>query len=169
MSEPTLNSAIFSAMQTGKPYATYTKTTLGKVYVTILSPFTSKPEGLLLYGSKKDDETCSVDIWSEMEDVFFKRQNRRLLENGNIVKITKSEKELEHTIEQYSDSELKEVLSLRFLPFQKILSDIKSEAVLYRLLEFSRELEKSEKFVKAIELKLSEIQFKPALPTTTEL
>lgn len=154
------DSTVFSAMQTGKPHATFKKTILGQVYVTVLSPFSNQPEGLLLTGAK-DSETSMVDVWSEMEYVFFKRLNKRHLERGILIQIEKQEAKVEKFIEQYSDEELINVINQKYIAFQKVLSGITSEAVLFRMLDLAKELEKSAKIIGVIEAKIAELQAKP--------
>lgn len=145
-------------MNTGTPYATYRKTTPSKVFVQILNPFNLQAQGLILYGDPKKAETARIDVWTEMEDQFFKRSNRKHLELGTIIRFERVPVEEVKTIEQYSDIELREVLSHKYLPLQKILSEMKSVAVAYRLLEIAKEMEKSDKIIRAIEAKLAELQ-----------
>jgi hypothetical protein len=145
-----------SAMQSGTPYASYRKTIAGKVYVTVLNPFTGVPEGLVLFGS---DENAVIDVWTEREDLFFKRTNKRHFEVGNVISFKKAmDKPEEKTIEQYSDDELRTVVNQRFIPLQKTLQEIKSEAVLLRMLDIARQEEKSEKIITTITSKLSILQ-----------
>jgi hypothetical protein len=152
---------VFSNMQTGNPVATYKKTILGKVFVTVLDPFSHQPVGMLLEG-EKGAPTESIDVWSDMEDMFFRRSNKKNLELGMIIKITRSEsKEEKRTIEQYSDEELKEVINMKYLGFQKVLSAITSVAVALRLEQLSIDMEKSEKIVTAIRAKVAELQGVP--------
>lgn len=160
MAEQTLDPRVFSNMNAGAPYATYKKTILGKVYVEIINPFTGKPEGLLLFGTKGTD-TEMVDVWSEMEDVFFRRANKVAFETGRVIKVTRNTAPPPKTIEQYSDEELKEVLNQRYAAFQKVLSGIKSESVVYRLLDLASDLEKSDRILTALRAKLAELQQKP--------
>ncbi len=143
MAEQTLDSRVFSNMNAGQPYATYKKTILGKVYVEVINPFTQKPEGILLFGEKGTD-TEMIDVWTEMEDVFFRRQNRRAFETGRVIKISRNQKPETKTIEQFSDTEMKDVLNQRYAAFQKTLSAVTSESVVYRMLDLASELEKSE-------------------------
>lgn len=156
-----VDSSVFSAMQTGKPYATFRKTILSLVYVTVLSPFNNQPEGLLLKG-EKGSETSMVDVWSEMEYVYFKRMNKKHLETGVVIQVQREDVKEEKIIEQYSDKELEDVINMKYISFQKVLSDITSEAVLFRMLDLAKELEKSAKIIGVIEAKIAELQAKPA-------
>ena len=152
------NQEVFSAMQTGKPYKTYRKTILGKVSVTLLDPFTDQPIGMLLKGNPKTDETSKIDIWTEREDMFFKRMNKRHFEIGNLLEIVRKEEVVERGIESYSDEELAAVLKTPFLSLQSTINKIESEAVMLRIVELAKEMEKSAKIMKVLESRLSELQ-----------
>jgi hypothetical protein len=149
----------YAAMQAGTPYATYKKTSLGKVFVSVLDPFSGNPIGIILEGEKGDEKEM-IDVWNEAEDVFFKRMNKLQFEQGYIIPCVRDSKEAPKPLEQYSDNELRELLSLKYFAFQKLLSEINTTAVAQRLLDLAREMEKSEKIILAIETKLSELQQK---------
>lgn len=150
---------VFSAMQTGKPYKSYKKTILGKVQVIVLNPFSQESSAVLLEGEDGSPDSI-LDVWSEKEDAFFKRMNRRALETGRIIAFTRKEEEpLEtNTPEQMSDEEIKLLIKKPFLSLRAILEGTSSEAFVYRILRAAREAEKSEKFISAIEARLGEIQ-----------
>jgi hypothetical protein len=147
-------------MQTGSPFARYRKTIIAKVYVTVISPFSGQPEGLILFGDPTTDaESCYIDVWTEMEDVFFQRKNKEVLATGRVVRtVLNGKKEVAKPIETYSDEELREVLGYKYLSFQKTLSEITSAATVQRLLDLAKEAEKSDKIIATIEAKLSELQ-----------
>jgi hypothetical protein len=151
---------VFNDMQTGKPFATYRKTTLGKVFVNVLSSFPPyAKEGLMLVG-EPNSETAKVNLWSEMEEAFFKRVNSRALETGVVIKVKVEEVAVDapKTIEQFSDEELVKVLSQHYTKLQETVSGIKSEAVLQRLLQLAKDNDKSTKTVEALVAKLSALQ-----------
>lgn len=153
-----LDARTISAMQGGSPFASYRKTIVGKVYVTVLNPFTGVPEGLVLFGDSNNVDAV-VDVWTEKEDLFFKRMNRRHFEVGNIIPFTKPvDKPAEKTIEQFSDDELRTVVNQRFYSLQKTLQEVKTEAVLLRMLDIARQEEKSEKIITIITSRLSDVQ-----------
>jgi hypothetical protein len=160
MQDTTFDPKVFSQIQSGKPIATYKKTILGKVFVTVYDPYTRVPVGMLLEGDKGSD-TEYVDVWSEAEDLFFKRNNKKALDVGMVIKVTREDKEAPRTIEQYSDEELKKEINVTYVSFLKTLSKVGSEAVLFRMLDLVAELEKSDKFTTAIKSRLSEVQAKP--------
>jgi hypothetical protein len=151
---------IYAAMQKEDPYKTYRKTVPAKVVVGIISPFDQKPEMVLLFGDPKKDRNAKIDLWSEMEDVYFKRYNKRQLERGVLIPVeaTKLDLPTKRTIEQFSDDELREVINKPYAQLAKTVADIKTPAVVMRMLELSREMEKSERIVKVFEAKLSELQ-----------
>lgn len=156
-----LDSGVYSAMQTGQPYSSYIKTILGKVYVTILNPFTGEPVGKIIDGDPrgKNKESCIIDTWSEMEDVFFKRMNKTHFEKGNIIPYTrKADEEVEKSPNEITDEEIDMLLGSRFLALQNAVNKFTSVSPVFRMLDRARELEKSEKIIKFLEGKLSELQ-----------
>jgi len=160
-----MDSRAFSQMQTGRPIAAYRKTILGKVFVTVLSAFPPiQPEGILLHGDP-NSETARVDLGSDMEEAFFKNRNRVAIETGKVIKIKVEEvastpANQPTPIEQYSDEELLVVLSQPFVKLQITLSELKSEAVAYRLVELAKSSDRSNKVVNTLEAKLSELQIR---------
>lgn len=153
-----VDAKVFSAMQTGKPYKSYKKTILGKVSVTILNPFSNEVSVILLEGEKNSPDSI-LDVWTEKEDAFFKRMNRRSIETGRIIPFERPETEQEEVkIEQMSDEEVAALIKKPFMTVQSVLSKTNSEAFVYRILQAARAAEKSEKFVSAIETRLGEIQ-----------
>ncbi len=153
------NPTVFSAMQTGKPYKSYRKTILGKVYVTILNPFNNEPEGVILEGEPTRSPTAIIDMWSEVDDLFFRRMNKNHFETGVIIPFERPDVvEDTHIIEQAGDSELRTIINSKFLSLQSSLNQIKTEAVLYRMIMLATEMEKSEKIITAIKARLAEIQ-----------
>ncbi len=164
----------FSAMSTGKPLKTYKKTILGRVYVTALDMMTGvpTPTGFILEGDpKRNDPGSMIDIWSEQEDYFFKRTNKRHLDQGVIIEFKRSaEVEKPKTIEQSSDDELKAMINKPFLALQATINKTNSIATLFRIKTLAEELEKSEKVVRAIESRISEVQDAqtPTMPSEIE-
>lgn len=160
---------VFSAMQAEEPLATYRKTILGKVFVEVLDPFSHAVQGLLLHGQKGAD-SAQVDVWSVQEDLFFRRRNKKQFETGMLVKVAQPKPTdaplpvAPKKLEQYSDEELRELVdyqSKHFMALQKTLANVTSEAVVYRILELAKELEKSDKTITAIETRLAELQAHP--------
>jgi hypothetical protein len=162
MTNTALNSAMFSNMQTGKPLVTYKKTILAKVYVTTLNPFSNEPEGIILEGNPEtNDLGTMIDIWNDTQLAFFKRMNRKLLEQGLLLAFDKPENIAEMDIEKYADSpdeELEKILKSPYYSIVSALNATTSEAVVGRFLLLARKLEKSEKIIKVIEARLAELQ-----------
>lgn len=155
-----LDSTIFTTMQTGKPFKSYKKGIPAKVAVKVINPFSGEPEERILKG-EKDTEDSTVDVWSEMEDMFLKRSNRKLFELGHLIEYKKSE-EVEITEEQKlnqsSEEELMALLDSPWFTFKSALNKMTSEAPVNRMLLLAQDAEKSEKYIKALKQRLSEIQ-----------
>lgn len=154
-----------SAIHGGTPHKSYIKTILGKVFVTIWDSFESKPVGMLLEGDpRKGDENSIIDIWSAEEDFFFRSKNKLHLQTGDIITYVRKTEEKERTIEEYADEELIAIINSKFFTLQNVLNNTSSIAVLFRIKSLASELEKSDKLIKAIEARISEVQaeeFKP--------
>ena len=96
------NYDVYTKMQAGTPYASYKKTSLGKVFVSALDPFSGNPVGIILEGEKGDEKEY-VDVWSEGEDVFFKKTNKLQwvpTEYAPMIKLLEEIKEILLRIEQ---------------------------------------------------------------------
>jgi hypothetical protein len=156
------DSKVFAAMQTGKPLKSYIKTVPSKVYVTILSQFSNEPEGLILEGNPKTrDESCIVDVWEDKEDVFFKRANKKHLEQGVIIPFVRAEEVIITEEEEYntmSDEEMVTLLKEPFFTLQSAVGKMTAQAPIYRMLTLAKEMEKSEKITKFIEGRLSALE-----------
>lgn len=150
--------AVFAAMQVGDPVATYQKTVISNVVVRVLNPFNGEPEELILVG-KPGSPDSQVNTWSVPEDVFFKRMNRVHFESGKVIRIdAKRSEEPTVIVEQSSDEEVLKLVNSKFSALQSILQKTESEAFVNRLLLAARQEDKSERIIKAIETRLSEIQ-----------
>lgn len=152
--------SIYSLMQTGKPYKSYIKTILGKLYVNIWDSFTNKPIGVIIQGDPKnpDNESCIIDVWNEQEDVYLKRANKRHFETGYLVEYKRKEVEKEKSPNELTDEELDTLLNSKFLSLQNAVNKMTSVSPVFRLLQMAREQEKSEKIIKFLEGKLSSLQ-----------
>jgi hypothetical protein len=157
---------IFSAMQDGEPIARYKKTILGRVHVTVLNEFSDEPEEKILMGNPEkqaDLETSSIEVWTPKADSFFRKINRKHFDAGRIVKMKgeKAKVVREPSPNEITDEEIEELLNSPFLALKARLDKFTDEAPVFRLLNMSRELEKSEKLIKHIEQRLSELQLEP--------
>jgi hypothetical protein len=155
------NQQIFADMVADKPYKSYIKGILGRVHVSILDPLDGdRPSAVMLFGDPNShDENCIVKVWSEMEDLYFRRMNKKFLSDGTILLYSKPEEVAhERTFEESTDEELSDFLKQKYFNIQNKLSTVTSEAILFRLLSLARSQEKPEKLIKLLELKLSELQ-----------
>jgi hypothetical protein len=161
-------SAVFSAMQTGKPYKSYRKTVFGQVYVKILNPFnTNEPMGLILSGEDNTADTAIVHVWSAKEDQFIKTMNKKHFERGYLVSYNEPETKKISESEKFNtltDEELEKLVKSKFFALQAATNKMTSEAPLYRLLKIAEKLEKSEKIISLIKGRLSEVQALPEPP-----
>lgn len=144
-------------MQTKEPYKTYRKTILGQVLVVGYNSFTNSPEELILKGNPLQEEAL-FDVWSEMEDMFFRRTNMRHLKEGTIIEHNRNGVREELGVEQMSDDDIRKKVNEKFMSLQNLLKDTQSEVFLERVLAIAKEEEKSEKIIGHIETRLSEVQ-----------
>jgi hypothetical protein len=149
--------SVYSLMQTGQPYKSYRKTVLGKLYLTIWDSFTEKPLGYILEGMPNE---TFVDVWSELEDVFLRRSNKRHFELGYLVEQVRPVPAEVKSPNEVSNEELDKILNSKFLSLQSSVNKFTSVAPLTRLIVMAREQEKSEKILAFLEGKLSELQAK---------
>ena len=61
---------------------------------------------------------------------------------------------------ELSDEELDSLLNAKFFSIQKKVNEMTSVAPVFRLIERAKELEKSEKLISMLQLKLAELQEK---------
>jgi hypothetical protein len=153
---------VFSAMQEGKPYKRYIKTVLGKVFVTILNPFSGKPEGVILAGRPQDEKSRDeivVNVWTAKEDVFFKRMNKAHFQSGNIRELAEEVQVVEKASpNEISEDEIFDLLNKPFLALKNKLERFTSVAPVFRVLAKAEELEKSEKILEAIRARVAELE-----------
>lgn len=159
MSEGNYDPAVYAAMQTGKPYKTYKKTIYGQVFVNVLNSFNKQPEGIILKGAK-NVEGEFLDVWNEMEDVYFKRMNRRHFETGRIIEQSRpvATVPVEKPLESYNDNELKTLLTGKYYVVKYAVLKIISPVVLQRLHALAVEMDKPKSLIDIIEDKLAKIE-----------
>lgn len=154
-----ISSEVFSKMQVGSPVASFKKTILGQVGVHVLNPWTGHPEDRILSGDPRtNDEDCIVDLWSEAELMYFTKMNKRHFETGNLIKFVKTQAAPERSVNDITDEEIVKILNDRFYTLQGKLNTFTSSAPVHRFLNIAREMEKSEKIIKHIEARLSELE-----------
>ena len=154
---------VYSAMQTGKPLASFKKVILANVYITYLNPFPpGEPVSKIIHGNpNKESEKCIIDVWTPQQLAFFKVANDYHLKKGNIIpweRNKKSEPSEEEIYNSLPDSKLDEILNDRWFTFKAALNKMTAEAVLVRFLKKAEDQEKSVKYIDAIKAKLSEVQ-----------
>lgn len=147
---------IYSAMQENEPLARYNKTILGKVHVIALNPFTEEPEGIILEGT--DHKTATVGLWSLKQVAFFERMNDKHIQAGRLTKVEGLLPEAPPSPNIISDEEIEKLLNSKFLALKNRLIKFTDVAPVFRVLNKARELDKSEKIIKHIEEKISQLQ-----------
>ena len=151
-----------TALHGGAPIKSYKKTTLGKVGVTVWNSFENRAEGLILEGNPdNNDDGCIIDVWTPDEDYYFKSKNKRHLQTGDVIEFKRSSEEPVKEVQQYNDDELLELLEDKFKKFfalQTLLNSTNSIPLLFRIKKVAQDKEKSDKVIKAIEGRISELQ-----------
>lgn len=157
-----LSHADFSAMQEGRPFKKYRKVILGKVFLTLLNPFSGKPEGVVVAGNPNDPadlDKITIDIWSVKEHEYFKRLNRNQMVAGNIVEVPSNEpKPVIKSPNTISNEEIGDLLNKPFLALRNKLAQFTAVGPVYRVLTEAERLEKSEKILNAIRARMSELE-----------
>ena len=165
MNDKVISPDVFAKMQTGDPVAVYKKTILGKVEVSVINPFSGVPQNMMLYGEpNKNHPNCFVEVWSQMEEVYFERQNEVFFKKGTLIKLKEPKKPKrkgvgkEKDYDKITDEYLKELITAPFMKFKKELNAIDSDAVMYRILSLAEEMERPEKTMQHIRQRLTEVQ-----------
>ena len=156
---------VYSAMQTGEPFKSYRKTILGKVFVLAWDSFTNKSMEIRLFG--KPEESI-IDVWSEREDSYFKKANKRFFEAGVLMPVDRKKLPPQPEVKVYTDDELAEIIKSKFYSLRKVLNSIKDKLTVTRMLEIAKDMEASQKIIGNIEARLSEIETAEFHMPTTE-
>ena len=158
---------VYSKMQVGEPVAVFKKTILGKVQVSVINPFNDEPEYVTMYGDpKKNHPECFVEVWSQMEQVYFERQNSPLFKRGYVVKLDTPVKPKRKDTEKATDysklkeADIKELVTAPFMKFKKELNAVDAIGVLYRILAIAEEIERPPKTMEHIQQRITELQQK---------
>jgi len=155
---------VFSAMQDGEPLAVYKKGILGKVHVVTLNPFTEEAEGIILEGNpaKADEiETQIIELWTKKAQLFFERMNKKHIAAGRLSLVQRATLPVATPSPNIiSDEEIDKLLNSKFLALKARLDKFTDSAPVFRLVNRARELEKSEKIIKHIEERISQLQLK---------
>jgi DNA-directed RNA polymerase subunit H (RpoH/RPB5) len=156
----------YSAMQTGEPLKRYVKTIVGKVHVVVLNPFSEDPEGVILEGEPSnmaDLPDMTIELWTSKQVVFFEKMNRKHLEAGRLA-IREAAVVLPPSPNVLTEEEVDKILGSKFLVLKNRLPKFTDTAPVFRLLNRARELDASEKYIKHIEERLTELQMESYLP-----
>jgi hypothetical protein len=154
----------YSAMQTGFPLKSFIKKSLAKAEVRILDPFTGNPSSTILQGDPTNAdqlEGCIVDCWTDKELVYFKKQNAKLLVQGIIGdydRRTVANTPAEKNWNALTDEEVVQLVSSKYLALTNGLEKMTSSVMVARVLNTAKNLDKSEKYVRVITERLSELQ-----------
>lgn len=170
-----LNAATYSAMQTNRPYKQYKKVVLGKVFVTVLNPFSGQPEGVVVQGDPSlpdEQDNITINVWNAKEDVFFRRMNKKHFTAGNLQEISLPASPVEEvkvrSVNDITDEEIYELLNKPFLALKNRLNKLTAPAPVFRLLKKAEELEKSEKILNTLRARASELEFPPVVEPELE-
>jgi hypothetical protein len=157
---------VYSKMQVGEPVAIFKKTILAKVQVSVINPFNEAPEYIMLYGDpKKNHPDCFVEVWSQMEEVYFERINDSLFKKGYITKLEtnvkpKRKDTQEQDYSKLTEADIRELVTAPFMKFKKELNAIDVVGVLYRIQAIAEEMERPAKTMENIQQRITELQQK---------
>jgi len=154
---------IVERMVKGLPYKSYKKVIVGKLYINRIDPISQAKEGAIISGLPDKDESCIIDVWSELEDLYFRKANKFHFNNGYLIEYKRESFEEQKSPNEKTEEEIEELLNSKFFVIQNEINKITSEATLLRIIAMGKKLEKSEKIISAIELRLAEVQ-KEAFP-----
>lgn len=152
---------LYSEMANGRPIASYKKTILAQAAISVWDNFEEKPIQMIIKGDpRRDLESCIIDVFSEKEKVFFERANKAHFKSGVLVHYQRPLETavVEKPIEQFTDDQLTEIINSKFFTLQNTLNRVDSLAVLFRMKALAEDNEKSEKIIKVIEARISEVQ-----------
>jgi len=159
---------ISKRMIDGNPVKSYKKVVLGQLLLKTWDTMIGK-ETEIIFAGEPNSDSAIFDVWSDWEKLYFERSNKRHFEKGMIIPWErKVEVEAVRGFEQYTDSELGEIINSKFLALQSTLNKIQSVAVLFRMMSIASDLEKSDKITGVIQKRISELQteeFSPKKPT----
>lgn len=149
---------VFAAMQEGKePLARYTKTIVGKVHVTAIDPFSDKPVEVILEGPN-NERKASIELWTNKYLLFFERVNYRHIQSGRLTKASTTTISEPISPNQLSDEEIDALLNDKFLALKARVEKFTDIAPVHRFIVRARTLDKSEKIIKFLEEKASQIE-----------
>ena len=152
--------ALRESMEGGIPKATYIKTIVGRLGLSMIDPLTGMPADIELSGDPNDNGTdiddITVTLWSDFEFEFFRRANKALLQIGYLAPYTK-EIVKEISVNEVEDSVLEEALGKPFFSVKALLDRFTAPMPVERMLKMAEEANKSSGTVDAIKKRLSEL------------
>lgn len=149
------NTDVLERMAQNNPFKSYQKTILGKLYIQYINPINQSQEGMILEGDPKKGDGI-FHVWSQLEDLFFRRANRTLFEKGFLKEYTKPII-IEKSPNEKTDEEIEALFSERYLTFQNEVNRIDSEITLQRMIVIGESLGK-DKYVSFVKQRLAEVQ-----------
>lgn len=145
----------------GDPVARYIKVIKGRLQVRVLDAFAGKPKNMMLKGDPTnpdlDREEIMIICWTDMEDEYFRKSNKELIEKGYMAPYSEKVEE-EIAVNEVSDAELEEALSKPFFAAKALLDQFTSPQPVKRMLNIAQEMNKKVGTVNAIKERLSELQ-----------
>jgi len=99
-----------------------------------------------------------MELWSPKQLVFFERMNDKHIQAGRLVKMDAPLPKVAPSPNIISDEEIDTLLNSKFLVLKNRLVKFTDVAPIFRVLNRARELNKSEKIIKHIEERLSQLQ-----------
>lgn len=162
------NEEISKRMIDGNPVKSYKKVVLGQLLLKTWDAMIGK-EVEIIFSGEPNSDSAIFDVWSDWEKLYFERSNKRHFEKGMLIPWERKEAvEAVRGFEQYTDSELGEIINSKFLALQSTLNKIQSVAVLFRMMSIAADMEKSDKITGVIQKRISELQteeFAPKKPS----
>jgi len=150
-----------AAQEEGEPVSRYIKPILGKVRVSIIDIYEEMPTDIILAGDPTDPELDREDImvtcWTQIEDDYFRKANKLLLDKGLIAPYSE-EIEEEISVNEVTDAELEEALGKPYFAVKALLDKFTSTVPVKRLLDKAVEMNRPVGTINAIKARLSELQ-----------
>ena len=158
---------VHTALQEGKPHATYKKTVLGRVVIRLLEPIRLIPIEEVLSGDPEDNpDSGMVSVWSPSEDKYLQRNNKLHLEAGILIPCEPGELEID-TLNQVTDKDIEEILLKPFLALKNKLETFTSTVPVRRFLIMAEKMNRPIKTLDHIKQVLSEMETEPDLKEQT--
>jgi len=153
--------SVVKLMQEDNPVAVYKKDIVGQVSVKYFDSLEGTFKERMLVGLPNDNknENNFIELWSEAELIYFKRENKFHLENGYLVEFdVPRDRGIEQTVNNLSATELRDLVNAPFLKLKKTVEQMTSEAAVMRTLAMADEEERPAKTMEFLKERLSKIQ-----------